>query len=235
MRFALVTGTSSGIGLAVARGLVERGWQVLGVSRRDPRLGAGYEHLALDLADLATAAVPLESRLQGILEKSWQRIGLVNNAADALTGRAQALGARELARHFALNAAAPLWLMGVVARNRPRGAAVRVVNLSSGAATRAIAGLAAYCSSKAALRMAGMTVAEEVEGDFSIVSYGPGVVDTEMQAAARSWSKEAFPSVDVFKGFHAEGRLAPPEAPAKEIIGFLEGDTGERFAERKRT
>lgn len=235
MRFALITGTSSGIGLALARGLVERGWQVLGVSRRAPKISGNYEHLALDLADLATAAAPLESRLQGIFATPCERIGLVNNAADGTGNRVENLDAGDLVRYFALNAAAPLWLMGVVARLRPKGSAVRVVNVSSGAATRAIAGLSAYCSSKAALRMAGMTVAEEIDGDFSIVSYGPGVVDTAMQAAARSRKKEDFPSVDVFKGFHAEGRLAPPEAPAKEIIGFLESDLPEKFSERKRT
>jgi benzil reductase ((S)-benzoin forming) len=233
MRFALVTGTSSGIGLAVARGLLERGWQVLGVSRRDPKLGGGYTHLAADLAD-AAGLEAVERRVAPLLQKSWKTIGLVNNAADGAAARVQNLDAAELARHFALNAAAPLWLMGLVARRRPKDAAVRIVNLSSGAATRAIPGLSAYCASKAALRMAGMTVAEELD-DFSVLSYGPGVVDTPMQAGARSKTREEFPSVELFQGFHAEGKLAPPEAPAAEIIAFLESETADRFAEKRRT
>ena len=234
MRFAIVTGTSSGIGLALARGLVARGWQVLGISRRDPEIGGAYAHLSADLAD-PSSWKSVEARLGALFGKKPDRVGLVNNAADGSGGRAQNLDPAELARHFTLNAAAPLWLMGLVARKRPQGTPVRVVNVSSGAATRAIPGLSAYCASKAALRMAGMTVAEEVDGDFRIVSYGPGVVDTAMQAAARSRNKDDFPSVDLFKGFHAEGRLAAPEAPAGEIIALLESDFSERFTERKRT
>src|SRR4051812_19050151 len=115
MRFALVTGTSSGIGLAVARGLVQRGWQVLGISRRNPEIGAGYSHLALDLADLAVSAPRLESHLRGMLRKPWKCVGLVNNAADGMSGHLHNQDAGELARHFTLNAAAPLWLMGLVA------------------------------------------------------------------------------------------------------------------------
>jgi benzil reductase ((S)-benzoin forming) len=233
MRFVLVTGTSSGIGLALARGLVERGWQVLGVSRRDPKIAGSYAHVSADLADQATWQ-GVETAMGKWLQEKVERIGLVNNAADGTGNRVESLDPTDLARYFTLNAAAPLWLMGLVARKRPQDTPVRVVNISSGAATRAIAGLSAYCASKAALRMAGMTVAEEVAGDFCVVSYGPGVVDTAMQAAARSRSKDDFPSVELFQGFHAEGRLAPPEAPAQEIIAFLEGDIGERFAERKR-
>lgn len=58
---ALVTGGSRGIGLAVARGLAERGAQVTLVARDEQRLeqaldtlpGAGHRALAIDLADAA--------------------------------------------------------------------------------------------------------------------------------------------------------------------------------------
>ena len=231
-RRALVTGTSSGIGGAVAKELLSRGWHVLGVARRKAQFNGKYQHLALDLSDVGAATRTIEDQLGArIAEPGWTRVGLVNNAAIGLAGRVQNLDAAELSRSFELNAVMPLWLMGFVIKRAK--APVRVVNLSSGAAVRAFPGLAAYCASKAALRMAGMAVSAEVEKDLNILSYAPGVVDTEMQLATRSKSLEEFPWVETFRRFHAEGRLVSPELPAADIVKFLEADGGERFVEAR--
>ncbi|HYR36572.1 MAG TPA: SDR family NAD(P)-dependent oxidoreductase, partial [Burkholderiales bacterium] len=157
--------------------------------------------------------------------------GLVNNAAVGLAGRVQTLDAAELARSFELNTVVPLWLMGFVLKRAK--APVRVVNVSSGAAQRPFPGLAAYCASKAALRMAGMSVAAEDARELHILSYEPGVVDTEMQLATRSKPLDEFPWGETFRRYHADGRLVPPERPAGEIVEFLEAAGGERFVEAR--
>ena len=60
-RLALVTGTSSGIGAAVAKALLEHDWQVIGLARRTPNLPSDYyEHIALDLADVERATATIE-------------------------------------------------------------------------------------------------------------------------------------------------------------------------------
>jgi benzil reductase ((S)-benzoin forming) len=232
-RLALVTGTSSGIGAAVARELLRREWQVVGIARRTPAIeDERYRHLALDLADVPAATAAIERDFGARLgERAWERVGLVNNAAAAPAGRAQNLQADELLRSYALNAVIPLWLMGFLVRRRPAQSEVRVVNVSSGAAQRAFPGLAAYCSGKAALRMAGMAVAAEIEGGLSILSYEPGVVDTEMQLAARSRPLEDFPWGETFRRFHEEGRLVPPELPAADIVEFLGSSFTDHFKE----
>jgi len=67
-RICLVTGTSSGIGLAVAVELLKRGWDVAGVARRAaPIHHACYRHLRLDLADTAR----MEEAFEGAFGTRW--------------------------------------------------------------------------------------------------------------------------------------------------------------------
>jgi NAD(P)-dependent dehydrogenase (short-subunit alcohol dehydrogenase family) len=103
-------------------------------------------------------------------------------------------------------------------------------------------GLAAYSSSKAALRMAGMVLAAELDsplrrqpapGDAAILSYEPGAVDTPMQQFARSQDSPDFPWGQMFHDFAARGLLVSPDVPALEIVAFLEVDAQPRFAERR--
>jgi benzil reductase ((S)-benzoin forming) len=241
-RVALVTGTSSGIGEALALELLGRAWHVVGVSRRPAAIhGAAYAHLSVDLADLPAVAARIEAGA-GALASGASRLALVNNAADVgLLGRLEQMNPAELLRVYAVNVAAPVWLMGWVVRRSGPATALRIVNVSSGAAVRALPGLGAYGSSKAALRMAGMVLASELDAggpeglrpDAGILSYEPGVVDTGMQRAARESPVERLPIVDAFVRFAAEGRLAPPSAPAREIADYLDGDGLPRFSERR--
>ena len=243
-RICLVTGTSSGIGLAVAEELLRRGWDVAGVARRPaPLHHARYRHLRLDLADTAR----MESEFEGAFGEALAldgrvRVGLVNGAATlAPVGPTGATPATGLARAFALNAVAPIWLLGFFLR-RARAGKLRVVDVSSGAARRAYAGWSAYCATKAALRMAGEVVGEEARSfapgtvlpvDLSLVSYEPGVVDTEMQEAVRGTLAGAFPQVARFLDLHASGKLHHPSKPAMEIADLLESDGLPPFSERR--
>jgi benzil reductase ((S)-benzoin forming) len=98
---------------------------------------------------------------------------------------------------------------------------------------RPFPGLAAYCAAKAGLHLGGASVAAEDAPNLHILSYQPGVVDTEMQLATRAKSLDEFPWGTTFRQYHAEGRLVAPERPAAEIVEFLEAEGGERFNERR--
>ena len=244
-RLAIVTGTSSGIGAALAPALLERGWTVIGLARRNVDLGHDrYRHVALDLADIGALETAAMQELEpAIGDAGWSRVALVNNAA--LAGQSKGLehtAPGPLHDLLAVNTTAPMFLMGLVARVTSPAVPLRIVNVSSGAAVRAFPGLGDYCASKAALRMAGMALAEELaseqrpggrRADAAVFSYEPGVVDTPMQTASRSHSEEAFPWVQPFKDFHEQGMLVTPEAVIGEIVEFVEGDGGEVFVERR--
>ena len=243
-RTALVTGTSAGLGEAVARQLLEHGWSVIGIARRPaPFDHERYRHVAYDLAGVVDDPAALESRLTLPDVRTMRRMGLVNNAAvpEGLMPLGR-LDPRQLARIYAVNLIAPLWLMGHALRTAADDTPLRIVNVSSGAATTGFAGLAAYGSSKAALRLAGMSLAREWDTpsptarprhDAAILSYEPGVVDTDMQRYARSRPADEFPWAQMFHDFAARGVAVPPERPAREIVAFLESDSEPPFAERR--
>jgi len=143
-----------------------------------------------------------------------------------------------LASVFAVNAIAPIFLCGFVARTAPNATPLRIVNVSTGAAVQPIPGIGDYGSSKAALRLASMTLAAElasgerpggIRPDTAILSYAPGVVDTAMQVSARAdrpWNR-------LFVDFHAQGKLVPAAAPAREVVEFLSGNSDKPFVERR--
>jgi NAD(P)-dependent dehydrogenase (short-subunit alcohol dehydrogenase family) len=143
-RFALVTGTSSGIGAALARLLLERGWTVCGVARRPtPIEHALYEHVALDLGQVGELDAALGPRLRSRLSDAPSRVGLVNNAASAdLLGPVEDIDPVRVQAVLTVNTVAPMVLTALISRSCPPHAALRVVNVSSAAAVSAFPGLA---------------------------------------------------------------------------------------------
>lgn len=244
-KLAIVTGTSSGVGSVAATRFLEHEWNVIGVSRRaSSHANARYRHLQLDLSDVASVTSVFERDVAPtVSDAGWSRIALVNNAASAaLLGPIERLEATDLVALYAVNLAAPVWCMGFVSRYTPKSTALRIVNVSTGAAVQAFAGLGAYGSSKAGLRLAGMVLATEWEStvpgsptraNAAILSYEPGTVDTPMQETTRAYSTTDFPWVGMFTAIRDRGALVPPDAPAAEIVAFAESDGLPMFSERR--
>ena len=238
-KLCVVTGTSAGIGAAVAETLLAGGWRVVGIARREAGLhDRNYTHVRLDLADpAAVERYFTDDFAREYPAHDFRRVGLVNNAALLEpVGPLAKLELGALARAFTVNSVVPVWLMGFFLRHSA-GTPLRIVNLSSGSAIGARAGWAAYCATKAALLMAGRVwgqEAEQVPGahrDAAVLSYEPGLVDTQMQTTIRGVSATDFPSVGRFVEFHEQGRLSDPSRPAREIAAFLERDHAPAFGE----
>jgi NAD(P)-dependent dehydrogenase (short-subunit alcohol dehydrogenase family) len=143
-KFVLVTGTSSGIGAAVARLLLERGWIVCGIARRPAPIEHDlYEHVALDLGQVGDLDAALGPRLRSRLSDGPSRVGLVNNAASPdLLGPVEDIDPARLQAVLTVNTVAPIVLTALSSRLCPPHAALRVVNVSSAAAVSALPGLA---------------------------------------------------------------------------------------------
>jgi benzil reductase ((S)-benzoin forming) len=242
---ALVTGTSSGIGAALADSLLRNDWSVIGLSRRQAAIRSShYHHLQVDLGNLSSLKAFADQQLVPMIaDTPWRRVGLVNNAAmiGDLSG-VEASDPDQLARLYAVNTVAPVFLMGCITRIVLPATCLRIVNISSGAAVSAYPGLGAYGSSKAALRLAGMVLATELDSDerqggrrkdAAIFSYEPGVVDTAMQENTRSTTTAEFPWNQPFKDFATEGMLHKPDEVIGEVVDFLSGGSDETFVEKR--
>ncbi len=92
--------------------------------------------------------------------------------------------------------------------------ALTFVNISSGAAKRAISNWSLYCSSKAFTEMF-FNTAECEYTQYRFFNIDPGVMDTGMQKTLRA---SDFPDVENFKGFQKEGQLKLPIFVAEDIL-----------------
>jgi NAD(P)-dependent dehydrogenase (short-subunit alcohol dehydrogenase family) len=120
-KFVLVTGTSSGIGAAVARLLLERGWIVCGIARRPAPIEHDlYEHVALDLGQVGDLDAALGPRLRSRLSDGPSRVGLVNNAASPdLLGPVENIDPARLQAVLTVNTVAPMVLTALISRLCP--------------------------------------------------------------------------------------------------------------------
>jgi NAD(P)-dependent dehydrogenase (short-subunit alcohol dehydrogenase family) len=168
MKKALITGTSRGLGLALATHLEADGWEVIRAARS----------LGSDITD------------------SWQRTALAEAAGDELdllVNNASTLGATplpalgayplaELRQAFEVNVFAPLALIqDLLPALRARHGAV--LNISSDAAVEPYEGWGGYGASKAALDQLSAVLAVE-EPTLTVWSVDPGEMQTQMLAAA---------------------------------------------------
>jgi len=184
---ALVTGASMGLGLALARRLVQDGWRVVADARNGDRL-----HAALHPLGDAVTAIPGDVRdaehradLAAAVRSAGRLDLYVANASTLGTTPLPSLAEyplAELTAVLAINAVAPLAMMQQVLPSL-RACGGAVVTISSDAATEAYPGWGGYGMSKAALDQMSAVLAAE-EPDLAVYAIDPGDMATAMHAAA---------------------------------------------------
>ena len=229
----ILTGASRGMGLAMARQLLQAGHSLLCISRQEnaalaaqaAQAGCRLEQWPLDLAHSREAAAMLRQWL-GRPGARHASATLINNAGMLpRVAPLSALDPDELAQSLRVNLEAPLLLSAAFLAatenwNVPR----KILNISSGLGRRPMASQAAYCAAKAGLDHTTRCLAlEETRkpNGAKVCALAPGVIDTDMQTQLRSADPQTFPDIGRFEKLKSEDLLDTPDTAAQKILAYL--------------
>jgi NAD(P)-dependent dehydrogenase (short-subunit alcohol dehydrogenase family) len=205
----IVTGASRGLGLALTRALVERGWRIAVDARDADALAAAWPDAPPDV--LIPGDVADTEHRRALVDAAGEPIDLLVNNASLLGPRPLSPLASypldELRRVYEANVLAPLALVQLALPRFSEGA--RLVNVTSDAAFEAYETWGGYGSSKAALAQITSVLAVE-HPELRVYAVDPGDMRTQMQ-------QDAFPGEDI------SDRPLPEEC-IPGLLALIEGD-----------
>jgi NAD(P)-dependent dehydrogenase (short-subunit alcohol dehydrogenase family) len=216
MPTAIITGASRGLGLALARALAERGWNLV----LDARGGDVLQRAAGELAGMTevvavTGDVTDESHRAELVEAARALGGpdlLVNNASLLGPSPQPKLADYPLdvfRTVYEVNVTAPLALIQEALPLLSQSPQGRIINVTSDAGVESYQGWGGYGSSKAALEQLSKVLAAE-HPQLKVWWVDPGDMNTTMQ-------QEAYPDEDI-------SDRPPPEESVPGILRLIDED-----------
>ncbi len=231
-KVALVTGSTSGIGLAIAKILIEQDYIVAFHSRSSVDKGEALvaEHFACSYhqVDLANEA-DIKTLVGDVVQAHGQLDVLINNAGISAVidhGDLKAASADIWRQQYEVNVIAP-WLLITEAepylrQSAEKGKAAAIVNISTHASIRPKGASIPYAASKAALNHMTKLLALNLGPDIRVNSVAPGLVDTPL---SQDWQAAR----DLWNSRSPMKRQAQPEEIAEIVLMLINNDyiTGE--------
>ena len=206
MPTAIVTGASRGLGLALARALAERGWQLVIDAREEAPLQAA----ASELGAIAIAGDVADAVHREALVAAAGPVDLLVNNASVLGPSPQPTLAEYpldvLEQVYRVNVLAPLALFQLASF----ASGARVINVTSDAGSEPYEGWGGYGSSKAALEQLSAILAIE-HPELRVYAVDPGDMNTRMH-------QDAVPGEDI-------SDRPPPEDSVPGLLAIVYGDS----------
>lgn len=174
---AVVTGSSSGIGLATCRALLDAGASVFGLSRREtPIEHTRFRWLPTDV----TREAEIDRAFDAVFADRGRVDLLVNNAGFGFFRDIELIDPAEWRRLIDTNLTAMFLCSRKVAPSMKKARSGMIVNVGSVAGKRGIKGGTAYCASKFAVNGFSESLMEELrEFGIRVACINPGSVMTE--------------------------------------------------------
>ncbi|MEW9700937.1 (S)-benzoin forming benzil reductase [Paenibacillus sp. SI8] len=233
MKYFILTGTSRGLGEAMAKSLISSQHHLFCISRnKNEALSSNNDNIdqiEFDLDQTSQIEEMMEQIFSSIDDKDAEGVYLINNAA-ILTplSRIEEADGNELSKNLHVNLLSPIILTSSFIRFSKRlQVDKRVLNISSASARHLLPGMSAYSAAKAGLDIFTKCVGVEQGVDahaVKVVSVWPGMIDTSLQEEARHADKRTFPAAEIFGNVKDQGMLASPASTAEKILSLFLGD-----------
>ncbi len=223
MNYYYITGTSRGIGKAIAEKLLkEEDNIVIGFSRSQTINHERYRHIVFDLNMIESVQAyqfqPYDDAKKIVLINNSGVLGEVNHIGK--------MGSHKIVESYNVNLIAPSILINSFMKAyADNGAEKMIINISSGAARHVVKSWSTYCATKAGLEMYARVLNEEIQEagrkDVRVYSIAPGIIDTEMQSEIRSVPDENFTGKSKFVELKEKNQLVSPEEVAENMADVI--------------
>lgn len=209
MANVLITGSSSGLGLALTKSFCEQGDEVYGISRSLTPLP--INQITCDFNQLDTLNECLSELTKNIsFDYIFLNAGLLGKIAVV-----SELTYDDFLSVFNVNVFANKIIIDALLRNNN---IKNIIGISSGAALKAYFGWSIYCTSKAAFKQLISSYADE-NPTVHFLSLAPGIVKTKMQDYLYGLDAKKIPSLKKFHSLY--NTMETPEMVANRIIENL--------------